>query len=81
MPLIPLREWGDRLPVPPSTETLRRWHRDSKIYPPSSSDGYRIMVEETAVKINPTKPENALATPAKCSLTSRIKHGRTEKKP
>lgn len=81
MPLITLHEWGQRLPVPRSTETLRRWVRAHKIYPPPEFDGYQYLVEEDAVKIcHPSQKTYSNKKPAS-SLTSRIKHGRTEKKP
>ncbi|MGB9096075.1 excisionase [Erwinia sp.] len=81
MPLITLNEWGQRLPVPRSQETLRRWNRAGKIYPAPTFDGYQYLVEENAVKINPAKPGCLPSSPVTGSLTSRIKHGRTEKKP
>lgn len=81
MARITLRQWGDRFPVPPATETLRRWHRACMIHPPSEFDGYRILVEENAVKINPRTGRKIAAPDNSISLTARIKNGSTETKP
>ncbi|EOS94698.1 excisionase [Erwinia tracheiphila] len=81
MPLITLHEWGQRLPVPRSTETLRRWARGQKIYPPPQFDGYQYYVDEDAVKITHPSQRQSKSCHSVNSLTSRIKNGRTEKKP
>lgn len=81
MPLITLYEWGQRLPVPRSMETLRRWVRAHKIHPHPDFDGYQYLVEEEAVKIGTGKTYQRKSPDSAGSLTSRINNGRTKKKP
>lgn len=80
MSLITLYEWGQRLPVPRSMETLRRWVRAGKVYPAPDFDGYQYLVEEKAVKLTSACTGQKRARQPGDSLTTRIKNGRTEKK-
>ncbi|HFZ1100385.1 TPA: excisionase [Raoultella ornithinolytica] len=41
MALITLKEWNQRQPRPRSLETVRRWVRESKIYPAPKKDGVK----------------------------------------
>jgi len=80
MSLITLYEWGQRLPVPRSMETLRRWVRAGKVYPAPAFDGYQYLVEEKAVKLASACTVQQYVRQSGDSLTTRINNGRTEKK-
>ena len=60
MVLITLKEWYARQPRPRSLESVRRWVRESKIYPAPKKDGVEYLFQETAIKVEPSKPTGDL---------------------
>ncbi len=69
---LTLKEWNARQLRPRNPETVRRWIRECKIYPPPVKDGREYLFHESAKKITPQ---------ATGGLLQRIRNGRTEKKP
>ena len=55
MALITLKEWNARQPRPRNLETVRRWVRQSKIYPAPKKDGVEYLFQETAIKVEPSQ--------------------------
>ncbi|MEK0204476.1 excisionase [Klebsiella michiganensis] len=72
MALITLKEWNARQPRPRSLETVRRWVRQSKIYPAPKKDGVEYLFQETAVKVEPSQSST-------CNLLRRITGGKKKK--
>jgi hypothetical protein len=66
-PKIPLTEWAKtRYNPPPSLFTLRRWARESEIFPPPEKVGKSYYVDENAERVG-TMPPGAM------SLVDRLK--------
>ena len=49
---LTLPEWNARQPRPRSHETVRRWVRECRIYPPPMKYGREYLFEENAVKVD-----------------------------
>jgi len=73
---ITLREWNERQPKPRSIEQVRRWVRSGKLYPPPYLDGREYLIQETAVKINPSNPKQFASENNKLILRDRIRKDR-----
>ncbi len=74
--LLTLEQWaretyGDHSP---GIDTLRRWARESRIFPPAEKHGRTFFVQPTAIYIDPTKPiaRSAPAKPRRGSLAEKI---------
>jgi len=76
MSYITLREWNARLPLPRNMEVVRRWIRKGMIYPAPVIDGRTYLIQENAIKINPSKPKQIASENNKLILTERIKNKR-----
>ncbi|HDT4879768.1 TPA: excisionase [Klebsiella michiganensis] len=72
MALITLKEWNARQPRPRSLETVRRWVRQSKIYPAPKKDGVEYLFQETAIKVEPSQSST-------CGLLRRMTNGKKKK--
>lgn len=70
---LTLKEWNSRQLRPRNPETVRRWVRECKIFPPPIKDGREYLFHESATKI-----ESTHHTPGE--LLQRIRDVRTEKK-
>ena len=58
---ITLAEWGERNYSPaPSKWTLSAWAKSGQIYPAPERVGLRLMVDEHAVRIPVTEPQEAV---------------------
>jgi len=74
MRFITLREWNQRQPRPKSMEQVRRWVRSGKLYPAPFLDGREYLIQENAVKIDPTRPRESASKNNRLILTTRIKN-------
>ena len=72
MALITLKEWNARQPRPRNLETVRRWVRQSKIYPAPKKDGVEYLFQETAIKVEPSQSST-------CGLLRRMTGGKKKK--
>ncbi|EKM7317053.1 excisionase [Escherichia coli] len=69
---LTLQEWNARQRRPRSPETVRRWVRECRIFPPPVKDGREYLFHESAVKVD-------LNRPATGSLLKRIRNGKKAK--
>ncbi|NIG12963.1 excisionase [Pantoea sp. Al-1710] len=76
MRFITLREWNQRQIRPRSIETVLRWVRSGKLYPPPFLDGREYLIQETAIKINPANPKQFASDNNKLILRERIRQHR-----
>ena len=72
MALITLKEWNARQPRPRNLETVRRWVRQSKIYPAPKKDGVEYLFQETAIKVESSQSST-------CGLLRRMTGGMKKK--
>ncbi|CAO3358711.1 excisionase [Azospirillum palustre] len=74
--LLTLEEWAEAIygKHRPNLDTLRRWARQARIYPPPEKHGCTYFVVPTARHVDPNKPV-AIPTkqPANGSLVERIR--------
>ncbi|MBN6673567.1 excisionase [Escherichia coli] len=49
---LTLQEWNARQRRPRSLETVRRWVRECRIFPPPVKDGREYLFHESAVKVD-----------------------------
>lgn len=76
--LLTLEEWAKaNYAIPPARETLRRWARDARIYPPAEKQGRAYYVRPDARYIDPNKPEPISRPSAghRPTLVERIRRG------
>jgi len=73
MQYITLKEWNARQLRPRSLEQVRRWVRSGKLFPPPILDGREYLIQESAVKINPTQLKQFAYDNNKLILRDRIK--------
>ncbi|EEQ2022077.1 excisionase [Escherichia coli] len=52
---LTLQEWNARQRRPRSLETVRRWVRECRIFPPPVKDGREYLFHESAVKVEPPR--------------------------
>ncbi|MBB8698193.1 excisionase, partial [Escherichia coli] len=65
---LTLQEWNARQRRPRSLETVRRWVRECRIFPPPVKDGREYLFHESAVKVDLNRPVTG-------SLLKRIRNG------
>lgn len=53
---LTLQEWNARQRRPRSLETVRRWVRECRIFPPPVKDGREYLFHESAVKVDLNRP-------------------------
>ena len=53
---LTLQEWNARQRRPRSLETVRRWIRECRIFPPPVKDGREYLFHESAVKVDLNRP-------------------------
>ncbi|MCW2242756.1 excisionase [Azospirillum canadense] len=75
--LLTLEEWAKAVygEHPPGIETLRRWARQSRLFPAPEKHGRTYFVRSTARYIDPSKPitvPEAPVQPRRGSLAERI---------
>lgn len=69
---LTLQEWNARQRRPRSLETVRRWVRECRIFPPPVKDGREYLFHESAVKVDLNRPVTG-------SLLKRIRNGKKAK--
>ncbi|END9753840.1 excisionase [Escherichia coli] len=69
---LTLQEWNARQRRPRSLETVRRWVRECRIFPPPVKDGREYLFHESAVKVDLNRPVTG-------SLLKRIRNGKKVK--
>ncbi|HEY0834655.1 MAG TPA: excisionase [Azospirillum sp.] len=81
--LMTLEEWASAVygSKPPALATLRRWARESRIYPAPEKHGRTYYVSAGARYIDPSKPLpvpiQTTSGPIRRSLVERIRDGKT----
>ncbi|HGX5440835.1 TPA: excisionase [Escherichia coli] len=69
---LTLQEWNARQRRPRSLETVRRWVRECRIFPPPVKDGREYLFHESAVKVDLNRPPRFYVSTSKSIIKALI---------